>query len=100
VEHNPTYPCAVEQLKKDGELWRFSRLRQCKFLNNIVEQDHQRVKRLVEPSLGFGCFHTARRTLAGYKVMVMISKEQIRDIGGRDMQAQANFITQLLQVAA
>jgi transposase-like protein len=53
VDKNPAYPCAIEQLKEDGELWRFSRLRQCKFLNNIVEQDHRRVKRLVRSGLGF-----------------------------------------------
>jgi transposase-like protein len=44
VDKNPAYPCAVEHLKEDGELWRFSRLRQCKFVNTIVEQDHRRVK--------------------------------------------------------
>jgi transposase-like protein len=59
VDKNPAYPCAVEQLKEDGELGRFSRLRQCKFLNNVVERDHRRVKRLVRPGLGFGSFHTA-----------------------------------------
>ena len=32
-------------MKRDGELWRFSRLRQVKYLNNIVEQDHRRIKR-------------------------------------------------------
>jgi IS6 family transposase len=37
VDKNPAYPCAVEQMKEDGELWRRSRLRQVKFLNNIVE---------------------------------------------------------------
>jgi transposase-like protein len=47
VDKNPAYPCAIEQLMEDGELWRFSRLWQCKFLNNIVEQDHRRVKRQV-----------------------------------------------------
>jgi transposase-like protein len=28
-------------MKRDRELWRFSRLRQVKYLNNIVEQDHR-----------------------------------------------------------
>ena len=37
VDKNPAYPCAVEQMKENGELWRRSRLRQCKYLNNIVE---------------------------------------------------------------
>jgi transposase-like protein len=98
VDKNPAYPCAVEQLKEDGELWRFSRLRQCKFLNNIVEQDHRRVKRLVRPGLGFGSFHTARRTLAGYEVMAMVRKGQLRKIDGCDMRAQATFVTELFQV--
>jgi transposase-like protein len=100
VDKNPAYPCAIEQLKGDGELWRFSRPRQCKFLNNIVEQDHRRVKRLVRPGLGFGSFHTARRTLAGYEVMAMIRKGQVRKVGGRDMRAQANFVAGLFQAAA
>ena len=37
VDKNPAYPCAVAEMKEDGELWRFARLRQCKFLNNVVE---------------------------------------------------------------
>ena len=100
VDKNPAYPCAVEQLKEAGVLWWRSRLRQVKYLNNIVEQDHRRVKRLVRPGLGFGSFWTARRTLAGYEVMAMMRKGQVRKVGGRDMRAQADFIAELLQVAA
>ncbi|WP_043838296.1 IS6 family transposase [Muricoccus aerilatus] len=100
VDKNPAYPCAIEQLKEDGELWGFARLRQCKFLNNIVEQDHRRMKRLVRPGLGFGGFHTARRTLAGYEVMAMVRKGQLRRIDGRDMRAQATFVAELFQIAA
>ena len=100
VDKNPAYPCAVEQMKEDGELWQRSRLRQCKFLNNIVEQDHRRVKRLVRPGLGFGSFWTARRALAGYEVMAMVRKGQVRKVRGRDMRAQASFVAELFQVAA
>jgi transposase, IS6 family len=100
VDKNPAYPCAVEQMKEDGELWRRSRLRQVKYLNNIVEQDHRRIKRLVRPGLGFGSFWTARRTLAGYEVMAMVRKGQVRRIGGRDMRAQATFVAGLFDVAA
>ena len=71
-------------MKGDGELWQRSRLRQCKFLNNIVGQDHRRVKRLVRPGLGFGSFRTARRTLAGYEVMAMVRTGQVRKVRGRD----------------
>jgi transposase-like protein len=100
VDKNPAYPRAVVEIKEDGELWRRSRLRQVKYLNNIVEQDHRRIKRLVRPGLGFGSFWTARRTLAGYEVMAMVRKGQVRRIGGRDMRAQATFVAKLFEVAA
>ena len=100
VDKNPAYPRAVVEMKEDGELWRRSRLRQVKYLNNIVEQDHRRVKRLIRPGLGFGSFWTARRTLAGYEVMAMVRKGQVRRTGGRDMRAQATFAAELFEVAA
>src|SRR4249920_1734954 len=74
VDKNAAYPKAVTEMKKDGELWRRSRLRQVKYLNNIVEQDHRRVKRLTGRGLGFGGFWTARRTLADYEAMAMPGK--------------------------
>ncbi len=100
VDKNPAYPKAVAAMKRDGELWRFSRLRQAKVLNNIVEQDHRHLKRLIRPGLGFGGFRTARRTLAGYEAMAMVRKGQVREIGGRDMRAQAGFVAELFQMAA
>ncbi|MFC7738269.1 IS6 family transposase [Roseomonas sp. GCM10028921] len=100
VDRNPACPRAVAEMKKAGELWCFSRLRQCKYLSNIVEQDHRRVKRLVRPGLGFGSFRTARRTLAGYEAIAIIRKGQIQQVGGRDMHAQAAFIADLFQIAA
>jgi transposase, IS6 family len=41
VDKNAAYPKATMEMKKDGEPWRRSRLRQVKYLNNIVEQDHR-----------------------------------------------------------
>jgi IS6 family transposase len=100
VDKNAAYPKAAAEMKRDGELWRRSRLRQVKYLNNIVEQDHRRVKRLIGPGLGFGNFWTARRTLAGYEAMAMIRKGQVRNIGGSDIRVQARFITGLFESAA
>jgi IS6 family transposase len=100
VDQNAAYPKAATEMKKAGELWRWSRLRQVKYLNNIVEQDHRNVKRLTCPRLGFGSFWTARRRLAGYEAMAMIRKGQVRNIGGRDIKAQARFIARLFEVAA
>jgi putative transposase len=52
-------------------------IRQCKYLNNIVEQDHRAVKRKVRPMLGFKSFWAARCTLAGIEVMHAIRKGQL-----------------------
>jgi transposase, IS6 family len=100
VDKNAAYPKATAEMKKDGELRRRSRLRQVKYLNNIVEQDHRRIKWLICPGLGLGSFWTARRTLAGYEAMAMIRKGQVRNIGGNDIRAQAEFIAALFEVAA
>ena len=100
VDKNPAYPKAIAEMKDDAELWRFSRLRQVRLLNNIVEQDHRRVKRLTRPGLGFGGFWTARRTLAGFEAMAMIRKGQAQNIGGSEIRAQATFIAGLFQIAA
>jgi transposase-like protein len=99
VDKNPAYPCAVADMKASGGLWRPSTLRQVKYLK-YRRADHRRVKRLVRPGLGFGSFWTARRTLAGYEVMAMVRKGQVRRTGGRDIQAQATFVAELFDVAA
>src|SRR3569623_1126759 len=100
VDKNAAYPSATKAMKRAGALWRFSRLRQAKYLNNIVEQDHRRIKRLVRPGLGFHSFHTARRTLAGYEAMAMIRKGQVSAIPAYDMAAQRTFVATLFGAAA
>jgi IS6 family transposase len=72
----------------------------CRSSIGFVEQDHRRVKRLVRPGLGFSSFQTARRSLAGYEIMAMIRKGQLRKVGGRDMRAQSVLIAELFQTAA
>jgi putative transposase len=57
-------------------------LRQCKYLNNIAEQDHRAVKRIVRPMLGFKVFRCARILIAGIETMHMIRKGQLDDHNG------------------
>ena len=52
-------------------------MRQSKYLNNLVEQDHRAVKRVVRPMLGFKSFWAARCTIAGIEVMHAIRKGQL-----------------------
>ena len=88
VDKNPSYPKAVAEMKNDAELWRRSRLRQVKYLNNIVEQDHRAIKRRTRPMLGFKDFRCARILLSGIELMHMIRKGQIKSGGNGQSPAQ------------
>jgi len=52
-------------------------IRQVKYLNHIMEQDHRGVKRVTRPMLGFKSFDAAQYTLAGVELMHMLRKEQL-----------------------
>ena len=52
-------------------------IRQVKYLNNLVEQDHRAVKRVTRPMLGFKSFGAAQVTLAGIELMHMLKKQQL-----------------------
>ncbi len=54
------------------------KIRQCKYLNNIIEQDHRRIKRITRSMLGFKSFHAAQSTLAGIELVAMIMKGQMK----------------------
>ena len=53
-------------------------IRQIKYLNNIVEQDHRAIKRVTRPMLGFKSFRSAAATLTGVELMHMLRKGQLR----------------------
>ncbi|AKK25012.1 IS6 family transposase [Pandoraea oxalativorans] len=58
-------------------------IRQNKYLNNLVEQDHRAIKRRVRPMLGFQNFRCARIVLGGIEAMHMIRKGQMFAPKGR-----------------
>jgi transposase-like protein len=102
VDQNKSYPPAVEELKEEGVLSIASQLRRCKYLNNIVGQDHRFIfiKRRVNPRLGFSSFKTSRRTISGYEAMNIIRKRQIEGIGRGEIQMQVKFAPNLFGIAA
>ncbi|MGF6505809.1 IS6 family transposase [Paraburkholderia sp. 32] len=57
------------------------RIRQKKYLNNVIEQDHRAIKRRTRPMLGFKSFRCARIILGGIEFMHMIVKAQMKDGG-------------------
>jgi putative transposase len=63
-----------------NNLWNKSiKIRRCKYLNNIVEQDHRNIKRRITIDTGFKEFESAQRTLARIEVVSIIRKNQIID---------------------
>jgi transposase, IS6 family len=100
VDKNAAYPLAFDALQHDGTLPDTCLLRQCKYLNNMVEQDHRFVKRRVNPGLGFGAFATAQRTIQGYEAMHILHKGQLEGVTKGDVLAQNRVINQLFGVAA
>ena len=66
---------AIDQVIEDKEI--AVEVRQIKYLNNIVEQDHRAVKRNTRPMLGFKSFRAAASVLAGIELMHMIRKGQM-----------------------
>ncbi|EJR71857.1 hypothetical protein IK7_06181 [Bacillus cereus VD156] len=72
VDKNPAYPIAIEQLKKEKSIPDGMQLRQQKYLNNIVEQDHRFIKKRVRSMLGLKSLRTATLILSGIEAMHMM----------------------------
>lgn len=51
-------------------------VRQIKYLNNIIEQDHRGIKKITKPMLGFKTFYSAEAALSGIELHRMLRKNQ------------------------
>ncbi len=100
IDKNAAYPPAFETLQQQGHLPASCTLRQCKYFNNMIEQDHRFVKRRVNSGLRFGSFRTAQRTLQGYEAMHMLRKGQAAGGAKGDVLAQNCAIAQMFGLAA
>jgi transposase-like protein len=66
-------------------------LRQSKYLNNIIEQDHRAIKRIARPMLGFKSFRCAQALIACVELMHMIKKGQLDCAEGQVSPAASMF---------
>src|SRR5260370_32433447 len=69
---------AVADLKKSGELPKRVQVRSSKYLNNLIEQDHRRVKHRLGPMLGLKTFRTAAVVIWGGEFAEKIKKGQFK----------------------
>ena len=74
TDKNPTYVKALAKLQAEGLCSLELEHRQIKYLNNIIESDHSKLKRLIKPTSGFKSMRTAYATVKGFEVMRMFKK--------------------------
>jgi len=70
--------CAVDFFNEDLEKEKQYEIRQVKYLNNIIEQDHRFIKKRTRIMLGFKSFYSASETLSGIENIRIIQKGQIK----------------------
>jgi len=77
VDKSGSNKCALDYFNRDASTEDEIEIRQIKYLNNIIEQDHRFIKKRVRPMLGFKNFFSAKKTIAGIESIRMIQKGQI-----------------------
>ena len=85
---------AIKEIKKENTTLKDVEVRQIKYLNNIVEQDHRFIKKKVKSTLGFKTFNSAKRIISGIETMNMIRKEQVDGLN-RNALLECKFINGL-----
>jgi transposase, IS6 family len=99
VDKNPAYPMAIEELKEEKQMPVDIQIRQVKYLNNIVEQDHRFIKKRVRSMLGLKLFRTAKAIISGIEAIHMIKKKQVyQEV--KSVQSQKEFTHQLFGLTA
>ncbi len=80
--HVPSH-CALRLLRRENPKWKYVEVRSCKYLNNIVEQDHRAIKRRYASMTGFKSFANASITISGIELAHQIRKRQFSIGPGR-----------------
>lgn len=75
IDKSGASKAAIEKMNRSRILK--AEIRQVKYLNNIVEQDHRNIKRIIHPMMGFKTFRTAKITITGIEIAAMFRKKQI-----------------------
>lgn len=97
----PTYAIAISELKAEGKCSENTVHRQVKYLNNVVEADHGKLKQLIRPVRGFKTLKTAYATIAGFEVMRALRKGQAAIFNlTRDICGEARIVERAFGIGA
>ena len=79
VDKSGANKAALDAINKDYLEDQQIEIRQNKYLNNRIEQDHRFIKKRTRLTLGFKSFHGARQTIKGIEILHMIKKGQLKN---------------------
>ncbi len=97
VDKNPAYLPAIDELKNENNLFKNVEIRQTRYLNNIIEQDHRSIKRIIVPMLGFQFVRSASKTLKGIEALNMVKKRQVNNLN-YSIFNEVKYINQLFGI--
>ena len=89
---------AIHEMIYSGTLSVKATIRQVRYLNNIIEQDHRFIKRKIRPMLGFDSFKTAEKTICGIETLHMIKKGQVEEI--QCVLSEVEFFNKIMGISA
>ena len=97
----PTYGMAISELKAEGKCPEETVHRQVKYLNNVVEADHGKLKQLIRPARGFKTLKTAYATVMGFEVMRTLRKGQAAIFNlTKDIRGEARIVERAFGIGA
>ncbi len=97
----PTYGIAISELKAEGKCPAKTVHRQVKYLNNVVEADHGKLKQLIRPVRGFKTLKTAYATVTGFEVMRALRKGQAAAFNlTQDIRGEARIVERAFGLGA
>jgi transposase-like protein len=96
-----TYGVAISELKAEGKCPENTVHRQVKYLNNVVEADHGKLKQLIRPVRGFKTLKTAYATIRGFEVMRALRKGQAATFNlTQDIRGEARIVERAFGIGA
>lgn len=88
IDKSGANKAGLEKINKNLAKDQLIEIRQIKYLNNIIEQDHRAIKRIVRPMLDFKNFDSAQSTIAGIELHHMLKKGQHKNASGMSVFEQ------------
>ena len=93
VDKSGANKCALEAINDNYPEDQQIEIRQNKYLNNMIEQDHRAIKRRTKPALGYKSFNEAKQTIAGIEIVHMIKKGQLKNSNQNNKSNFSQFLS-------